>query len=65
MEYSIELTEDERAFVIELLEGERRELRSVLHHTARPYQEDLRLRIQSIDRLLERFRAAPSLIGRK
>ena len=51
------LTEAEWKLVIELLERERSDLPSELHHTRTPAVRDqLRERVERIDRLLERLR---------
>jgi hypothetical protein len=50
------LTDEEWGLVIELLERERRELPTEIHHTAtREMRHKLRARLDTLDRLLERL----------
>ncbi|HYM13231.1 MAG TPA: hypothetical protein VEU62_20995 [Bryobacterales bacterium] len=57
METQLSLSEAEWELVIELLEGERRELPSEIRHTdATNVHAELKRRLEMVDRLLERLR---------
>jgi len=53
---TFEFSDEERQLILQLLDKERRELPSEIHHTDnRGVREQLKHRLQSVERLLERL----------
>jgi len=53
---TFEFSDEERQLLLQLLDKERHELPSEIHHTDRCHvREDLKRRLQAVERLLERL----------
>ena len=55
MDAKIMLRDDERTFLVELLENERKDLRTLLHYSERWSKAHLQERLRKVERLLERI----------